>query len=203
MIIPAAGKAPLSLELLLDPALRDNLSAVFELDITGLDDKDALTKEVYPELQESLHLITADLSLPGWEEKLFQHPAYKTGERCLIILEGISYYLTEQALLRTIELFRSAKHHNQVLLEYKISSELVSPERQFIPEGVFAGIQEECGISPLTHYSEAKLRLLLAGVGASLPQFFDLAKMELLRTGQNQYFNSHEEGWVECVVFRL
>ena len=200
IIIPAAGKTPLGMELVLNKRLR--IASVFETDITGMREKKRLAAELFPEISGRIHFFKADISKYGWEKIIFRHRAYKPERPSLIILEGISYYLPPASLLKTIACFKTQNRSNAVMFEYKIPDENVSSERRAIPRAVFGAIRKDCKTA-LTAYTRKQLTGMLESVGAEILSAADMARMEKLRTGKNRFFKRSADGWIECIFFKI
>jgi len=63
IVIPAAGKSPLSLELL--ERNHSKIHRIFEIDISGMEDKKILYDRICPDISNKLLCLTADIVSPN------------------------------------------------------------------------------------------------------------------------------------------
>jgi len=195
LVILAAGKSPLALELLVK---RPEIQRIFEVDISGMDEKMRLYRELIPDQLERISCLTLDITSCSIIDE-FEKNGYQRDVPTILLLEGISYYLSKDALRKTLYHFRS-EGKNAVVLEYLVPPQEVELSRRHIPQRLFDLIRDESLVEEIRCYTEKELRTLFTELGGGLENCHSMKDMELLRCKINKYFQSHKEGWIECVV---
>jgi len=197
VIVLGSGKSPLSLELLADRAVAPD--RVIEVDTRGLDVKQRTFQEIAPALCGKIDFVTADVTSKQAER------AYRDGKRTpsIIIIEGLSYFISVRKLERILRLFRTENRENLLIMEYLLPYMSVSEEKRFIPRTVLKMVRRIGGIRALTHYTQAKTKKIISALGGKWEDCFTVTDMERLRTGKNRYFRSGNDGWIECLTARI
>lgn len=200
LIFLAAGKSPLPLEITFENPGR--IHRVFEVDTSGMEDKMRLYLHLFPELAARTQCITADITSPDIIEVLGrQKGGYRQDIRSIVILEGISYYLTKQDLKNIIARFRSGRE-NIFIIEYMVPGTYIDHPRKSIPEKVFNIIQDYCRLTVINSYTQDELREMFLEEGGNLTECYSMVEMELHRTGSNTYFKKPGDGWIQCAIGR-
>ncbi|VVB67479.1 Leucine carboxyl methyltransferase [uncultured archaeon] len=153
VVLLAAGMSPLGLELLLQCSSR--ISGVFEVDLAGMAEKEALYQRAAPEVADKLRCITADIASESLPEELCR-AGFRRDIAAIVVLEGISYYISEEALKRIISSFRSFGR-SIFILEYLLPCDFVEPSRRMIPRSIFSLIKESTGQKEIRCYSDEDL----------------------------------------------
>ncbi len=198
----AAGKSPLALEILEEN--HDRIDKVLEIDVAGMDKKKELYDKFFPEYSHKIKCITADITSSPMLALLnnLLHEFYND-HPCIIILEGITYYLNKRDLEKMISSFRSAEKNNLVIVEYMVPEEKLSNQRKKIPTQIFNTIKEYSGLEEIVTYSIDDLSQIFESNDAELKVMNNMMQIEHYRKGNNQYFRNTEEGWIECAVWRI
>jgi hypothetical protein len=196
LVLPAAGKSPLALELLDDCG--DGIASVIEIDIKGMDGKARLYRETVPEYADRIECVTADLfDLPGTMDAIKRTGRYDPALATCVIPEGISYYLPQDRFSGIIGLFTSDTMKNRVIFDYLLPCRLVPEERQKYPRGVWRVINRDCNTGGTTTYSQDDLDELLAPAGCCRILHHTMHDIERGRTGGNRYFPAVKDGWIQ------
>jgi len=194
VVLLAAGKSPLGLELL---QCSSQISRVFEVDLAGMAEKEALYKRTAPEVADRLRCITADIASESLQEELCQ-AGCRRDIATIVVLEGISYYISEEALKRIISSFRSSGK-SIFILEYLLPCDFVEPSRRMIPRTIFSLIKESTGQKEIRCYSDEDLEQIFLEAGGRAAAYHSMQEMERQRTGRNEYFDKPGLGWIKCL----
>jgi len=198
LVFMAAGKSPLPIELLFNN--HSKIHRVFEIDLSGMENKNALYIELFPDLSNKLRCITGDITSPGIINILYDHGnGYRRDIPSIIVMEGISYYLHKLELQNIVSHFCSNRE-NIFIIEYLLPDSYVIQERQFISRKIFATIRKECGLSDITEYTRDELKNIFRKTGGDLISGYSMSDMEFNRTGVYRYFKKPEDGWIECAI---
>ncbi len=194
VILLAAGSSPLGLELLQSYSW---ISRVFEVDIAGMAEKEALYQRTAPEAIDRLRCITADIASESLQEELCR-AVFRRDIATFVVLEGISYYISEEALKRIISSFRSFGRCI-FILEYLLPCALVEPSRRMIPSSIFSLIKESTGQNEIRCYTDETLGKIFSEAGGRTVAYHSMQEMERQRTGRNEYFDKPGMGWIKCL----
>ncbi|MBN1345427.1 MAG: class I SAM-dependent methyltransferase [Phycisphaerae bacterium] len=198
IIIPAAGASPLALELL--SAHGDRISRVIEMDVSGMDRKRQLYAEVAPELTHKLNCLEVDVTDPAFRRALVLDGRYDPDVDAIVLLEGISYYLTPRDLVLFLMTFCSPTRRNRVVLEHLLPSADVNDPRRGIPNAVFKAIQAYGHLPRIQRYGLADAPALLREAGGTPDAHFTMDEMERHRIGKHHYFQQPRDGWIACMT---
>lgn len=202
VIILAAGKSPVSLEILLKN--QSKIHKVIEVDIAGMEEKQELYDVHFPNFSDKIKCITADITsntiLMVLKDLLNQ---YYKDVPCIVLLEGISYYLTVEEIKGILTSFRSESKNNTLLMEYLLPETSIAPQNREIPLALFGEIQSYSGIDYITRLDSGQLTEMMNEVEGKLIKLSRMNEIEQLRVGANKYFRSDNDGWIECSVWRL
>lgn len=196
VVLPAAGKCPLALELLDD--CNERISSVIEIDIRGMDEKEQLYRQAVPELAGKIRCVTADLfDLREMEKAIRETGIFDPALPTLVIPEGISYYIPRDLLSGIIGLFASPDHTNRAIFDYMLPCRLVKEDRRRYPQGIWRIINRDCNQQETITYSLEELKETLGSAGCNGIVQHSMHEMERLRTGRNEYFTKPDDGWIQ------
>ena len=202
VIMPAAGKSPLALELL--DACKDRIASVIETDITGMEEKQRLYKRAAPAHTGKIRCVPADLYDPqGTAGAIRATGRYDPRLPTFVITEGISYYIPPAVLSGIISLFASDGKKNRAILDYMLPCRLVRDERRHFPRGIWQIINRYCNPDGTVTYSPDEMEQTLTRAGCSHIEHHPLHDIELHRTGMNRYFPAISDGWIQIAAGRL
>jgi hypothetical protein len=201
LIFLASGKSPLPIEILL--RYSSKVYRIFEIDLSGIEEKEKLYLELFPESLDKLKCVNADIASSDILDILDRAgTGYRPDLPAIVIMEGISYYLRKQELKNIIASFQWQKE-GIFIIEYLVPYQLVGQARRSIPVEIFGIMQEDCGLDEITSYTKEELRSLFREKGGDLVDSYTMVDMELARTGVNTYFAKPTDGWIECAVGRV
>lgn len=200
IVIPAAGISPLSLELLTANALC--ISRIYEIDTSEMEEKNALYRSIAPALYSKVRHITGDIIAPNFIHVL------KSAGHCselptIVLLEGISYYISREDLSRLIGAFRSEQQKNKIIIEYLLPCSSINEERRNIPRGVFGTIKDHAGLQHIRCYTADEIGVLLQSVGGTTLVHYSQGDMERARTRTQIRFQRIRDGWIGCSLASL
>ncbi len=196
IVILAAGKSPLALELILENPAK--IAKILEVDLAGTEEKKRLYSRLTPDSAEKLRCLTANIASDDLLDQL-------TGEGfdpvapAIVLMEGISYYLPEKDLEKIVSKFRFGRR-NRFIVEYLVPCSEVKAARREIPKSIFSLIQKEAETDGTRCYTELELSSLFRRSGGREISCTDMSEMELMRLGQNRYFCETGDGWIECFL---
>ena len=198
----AAGKSPLAIHLL--SRNKDRINKIIEIDICEMEEKQEIYDRYYPEYSDKIKCLTADITSDSFLLFIQQIVTeYFNGNPCIIILEGIIYYLKQDEFSKIIKNFISSQKSNTLIIEYLLHDSLIKDERKHIPQRVFDKLKKEKSIESISSYRRDYIESLFKETGGLLVSNKNLMEMELDRTGSNRYFKGAEEGWIECSVWKV
>lgn len=198
----AAGKTPLAIHLL--TRNKERITKIIEVDNWGMEEKQEIYDRYYPEISDKIKCISADITSDSFLLFIQQIiNEYFEGNPCIVILEGIIYYLKPDEFIKIIKKFNSPKKSNTVIIEYLLHDSLIKEDRKEIPYKVFEKLKSEMSIETISSYKRDYITTLFNENGGEFICNKNLMDMEKERTGTNKYFNGIEEGWIECSVWKL
>lgn len=202
VIIPAAGRSPLALELL--DTHPDKISAVIETDLAWMEEKQQLYARTAPGPAQKIRCVHADLYDPKrtWEA-IAATGVYDPSRTTVVVLEGISYYIPPSLLSSVISIFATESRQNRVILDHLFPCTLVREDRQYISRGIWKVIHRDCQFSKTVTYSPGAMEETLSCGGCRRMQHYSMHVMEALRTGGNQYFPDESSGWIAVSTGRM
>ncbi len=200
LVFLAAGKSPLSLELLMK-----NFSKIYrilEIDLSGMDQKKGLYYRVSPELAEKVKCITGDITSPDIAGVLTENDCHRNNST-IILMEGISYYLSKKEMKTIITSFSRKGNNNILIIEHLVPYQYVNQERRAIPQEIFRTIREYTELNDITCYTKIDLERFFWEKDGNLTANYSMKDMEFLRTSANIYFKKQSDGWIECSVGKI
>lgn len=202
VIIPAAGKSPLALELLDDCG--DRIASVIEIDVRGMEEKQRLYRLAAPELAGKIRCLDADLSdIRRISTAVNETVEYHPGLPVCIIAEGISYYIPPDLLSAIVSGFASTAGRSLVILDYLLPCRLVSRQRRRFPQGVWRIINHDCNTAGTVTYAPEEMDSVFARAGCSRVVHHPMHEIESRRTGTSRYFPRKPDGWIQIAEGRL
>lgn len=196
VVIAGAGWSTLGLELIERyPDVR-----VYELDRENMLEKRMQLAMLHDERTAHVACIEADLAEIGGVSKALITHGWRIEKPTLLILEGISYYLTRRQLADLADLARFAGKDSRLIVEYLLHADEIESGRQPIAEQVFRVIAENCGLPKITRLCAADLPVLLGGEVQARQTMYEI---EADRTGQGAFFPTPDSGWIEIARMSL
>jgi O-methyltransferase involved in polyketide biosynthesis len=198
--VPGAGMSPIALELI--EGHGEHIARAFEMDVAGMADKQRLYGQLYPGLRPGIECLSVDIRDKRMMEVLSDH-GYDASVPSIIIMEGISYYLSRQELLDIVAMYRSPRHDNVIIMEYLLPCDEVREERRNIPRNEFNTIKKYCHLPHIQSYTKETLSEALSLHGGTVEAHHTMREMERARLGRQQYFKDPGDWWIECMVARI
>ncbi len=198
VVILASGRSPLGLELVSGGVPAP--SRVVEVDVAGMDEKGALYRRIDPDLSRRIRCLTADITSGDLSSVLSREIA---GVPAIVLLEGITYYLSSRELSGIFGTLSSRDGSNRFVIEYLLPCDAVDPGRRHIPREIFRIIRESAGLATTRCYTPESLAELASECGGVVEADLSMTAMERLRTGRNLFFPLEEDGWIACSLGRI
>lgn len=196
VIVLGAGLAPLSLEILESFPL----SHIVELDVTGMPEKDRLYHDIIPDGAHRIAFLEQDVCSDDLIENIGSRTPWFDAKRPkLFIIEGVSYYLPRDRLMRIVATIAS-QGPSTVIMEYLVPEADVEERGRQIPNGVFNAIADDMGHTPLTRLSKTDISAIVQETGGTVKADVSMRVMERLRTGRCHHFETDESGWIRCAI---
>ena len=197
--ILGAGLDPLSLEI----HARHADCKIFEIDVANMDTKTAMLQSINPSITDSIKCITLDLSNTDAIMPSLLESGWNPDAPSLMVLEGISYYLTVDALWKTIGMLKSASGTNRIILEYFIPPEKISKDRLPIARYPFDLIASDADIAHIARYDVDDITVRAERLGGKLLQHYDMGRMEQERVPESTLFKPRQSGWIEVCMLSI
>lgn len=153
VIILGAGMDLLSLEII----SKNKSIKIFEINFY-MDEKRAIIEKIDRTLFDSLSLISVDLKQPKVLLKALKKSGWDSKYPTLVVLEGISYYLSEKVLNNILRVFQTENMNNRIILEYLVSGELIAKKGAETAKKIFDLIAEDTGLVEITRYNQNKIK---------------------------------------------
>ncbi|OPX74594.1 MAG: Leucine carboxyl methyltransferase [Methanoregulaceae archaeon PtaU1.Bin059] len=202
VVILAAGKSPLALELL--DCHPEKIAAIIETDIAGMEEKQEIYGAVAPRASKRIRCVHADIfDHRGTFGAILATGMYDPCRTTLVVFEGISYYVPPRVSLGILSLFTSRERKNTLILDSLLPCRFVREDRRYISRGIWGIIHRRCKFQDTVTYSPTEMEAMLISAGCREVCHHAMNEMELLRTGRNQYFPTVEHGWIRVSTGRI
>ena len=215
VVILGAGMDALSIELCsrLD-------CMVFDVDSAGMGRKEQLVGPLARDLRGTLRCVTADASKRASVMSGLAGAGWSRDEPSLLVVEGLSYYLTAGDLWGLASGFSTAHRGNRMILEYLLPTSDIPEDLRPVASRPFDLIVKEAyeSVIPLaafpmphhppgltaedslwaftTRYGPGDVEARAAGLGGAVLSRHDMRSMEARRTGRSAVFGERS-GWIE------
>jgi O-methyltransferase involved in polyketide biosynthesis len=193
VIILGAGLSPLSIEW----KSRYPNMAVFDIDIDNMKLKMELVSQIKSQKLQEIRFITADLENSSEVEEALIKNGFKIENPSLVVMEGISYYLSKNVLLNLSNLFRKLRTGSRLVMDYLVPARNIADDRQHIPERIFNLIKGECNLSEINRYDSKDFESIF---NAKILLKRTMMGIEKKRKGENILFPTSESGWIEICL---
>ena len=189
VIILAAGIDPLSVEV---ASLYPD-SVVFDVDKYSMQEKEKYLNHTCANIKfiecdiTNIKLLEAALVEKGWDKK---QPA-------ILIMEGITYYLTENDLRNILIFF--AKNISNLVCDFGLKPECVDEPNRMHGVELRDKIKKSVGLEFMNCYEPGYYMNLIKQCGFKNAVRFTMADIQTERTGDISPFEGHEPAWVSLV----
>jgi len=198
VVILGAGMDLLSLEII----SKNKSIKTFEIDFS-IDEKRKVIETIDRTLFGSLSLISADLKKPKVVLKSLKKSGWDPDYPTIVVLEGISYYLSEKVLNNILRIFQTENKNNHIILEYLVSHDLIAKKEATMAKKIFDLIAEDTGLVEITRYNQNKIKKIIETLNGSQVKKFTMKEMEWNRTGKNVFFKRSKSGWIEICYLAI
>ena len=199
IILLAAGKTPLALQLL--ASHQKLIQNIYEVDITPFADKLKVYHHLSVPYLEKIQLIQKNITDSDLIDTLKQKKLM-TSLPTFIMLEGISYYISEENLEAIIQNTSHLKHA-KVFLDFKYP---YHPSSQYINEThlhqLFDKIKKTCYLNFITEYSLDTLKAIIDKYSNAI-EYQSMYELEKMRKGQNTFFTPSSEKTIGLINFKI
>jgi O-methyltransferase involved in polyketide biosynthesis len=199
VILLGAGLDPLSLYLLEN--YREQVSRIIEIDNGYIEEKQQLYTSIVPG-EPLIHFVKCDITdaVLLWS-KLLEN-GYREEAPTIIVFEGVIHYISNNAFINTMKLFKTPDRRNLVMLDYTLSEEEVPTS--FLPyhQGILRMLETYVG-APLNVNNHADMAGIIYQLDATLEHLEPMCETERKITGRNQLFHAPGEGVIEMLSFAL
>lgn len=196
VVIPGAGLAPLDVDLINRHKLGD--MEIFSIDSDNMPLKRKLLNNLNDPNLSRIHCISANLNNISAVNEQLEESGYDKNKSCLIIMEGISYYLSIKNIQDLVTYFKQSASEISFIFEYLVPNIHVREDRRRIPGGIFGIIKEACDLSTITTLNHEDIA---NSFSCTVKERYTLHDLEKMRTKGNKYFPQHDSGWIEICLF--
>lgn len=193
VVILGAGLSPLSIEW----KTQHPDMTVFDIDIDNMNLKKKLVSQIESKELQEIKFITADFENLGEVEDSLMKNGFDLAKPSLVVIEGISYYLSRAALFGLIGLFKKLETGSRLVMDYLVPTKNIAVDRQYIPEQVFNLIKEECHLPEIHKYDNRDFENIS---NARISIAWTMMEIEKKRKGENIFFPSSDSGWIEICL---
>jgi O-methyltransferase involved in polyketide biosynthesis len=189
VIILAAGIDPLSIEL----ASLFSDSMIFDVDKYSLQEKEKYLDHACPNIKfaqcdiTNIELLETTLVEKGWNSK----------QPCILIVEGITYYLTEIELRKVLTFF--SKHMSNLVCDFGLQPACVDAAKRLAGIEIVRKIKESVQLAFMNCYEPGYFTGLVQQCGFEKPVRYSMAAIQAERTGEISPFEGEEPAWVSLV----
>ena len=189
IIIAGAGLDALGIEVI---SFYPNIK-VFELDNENMDAKSEYASKVERIQQSQIAFLNANLQNIQEVIAMLQTRGWNPNEDSLLIMEGISYYLTPTTAKKLIEVIKPKR----MVFEFLKQKEDVDFKRAIIADKVFGLISNQCDCPEIVRYNYSKIGKVF---NLSILTKYSMKQLELERTGTNRHFLTENSGWIDICL---
>jgi len=195
-VILGAGFDTLSLEL-----ASSTSATIFDVDIAGMDAKSDIIRSTNPALFDRVQCVTADMSNAKMLAERLSDAGWSKAQS-LIIIEGLSYYVSSADLWRIMRSLKSnIKTH--LILEYLLPIEQIPEADRHASEGAFDIICKKFSLPELTRYDYNDIKNHVTELGGTIHDKYNMTRMEKERIGANSLCSFNRNNWIEICHISL
>ena len=196
VIIPGAGLDTLSLEI----HARHTDCKIFEIDVANMDIKTGMLHSIDRSIPDSIRCITRDLSDPKDVAASLTEHGWDPAEPSLMVLEGISYYLTADVLWNMIGMLQSKSQTNRIIMEYLIPYSMVPDAMRPIAQYPFDLIASNADLDHIAKYDISDITARAQDIGGRILHHYDMERMQKDRMPGSTLFSPPDTGWIEVCM---
>jgi len=186
VIVLAAGIAPLSVEI----ASLHPEALLFDVDKYLMSEKEQYLDGRFP----NIHFLTCDITDLSALSASLQLKGWTPEEPTLVILEGITYYLSTTALAGLIHMFAGVRA--EIAGDFALESALVNTSVRNFGVQVFRKISDAIGLDNIQLYAPTEFMGLLNRQGYQFINRVLLQDIQREFRGKSEPFEGPEAGWI-------
>ena len=186
IIFLASGKCPLPFYSVKN---FPNIKKVFEIDISQMKEKNKIYEK---NKLNNIICLKENICSENLLNILIKN-SYNESYPTIIIIEGISYYISENDLANIIKKFSHKK--NYFILEYLLNNEEISKEYRSIPRKTFLEIQKLSNLEIIRTYNQKTLEKMIK----TKVRKTNLHKIEKERLEKNVFFKNSNDSWIDII----
>lgn len=199
VVMLGAGMDALSLYLL--STYGNSIARILEIDNGYIEEKAAIYVELVPQ-HDKIRFLKADITDTDTLQLLLNREGYNPAVRTIIVCEGLIYYVTSEAFIHTLSLFKTPDHRNTVAMDYGISEAEVLPQALAAHRQVMTLMTSYVGTELNVTGSSGMLKIVQT-LNGHLNQLYTMADVERITYGKNEKFQQRGEGVLEMISFQL
>lgn len=190
IVILGAGIAPLSVELgSLYPSCK-----IFDVDQYGMSEKKALVNNK----PSNIEFIECDITSITWLILKLNNAGFDSELPMMMIMEGIVYYLSPDALMSMLKHFR---HYNAAIVcDFSVYAEKVHEKTRMYATEVRRKITEYANLPFFTCYNEDQMIQVMKMAGYQNIQITNTRQLQQERTGNPDPFTSNDMSWNRVLI---
>jgi hypothetical protein len=201
VVILAAGKPPLSIELL--SREREKIGKIYEIGLGSFNEKISLYQKIAPHCLEKVAFLNTDVRSSQLPEEL-EKAGFNASLFTVVVIEGITHYMSKNDLGTIFEMFASLDHRTHcAIIEFGQPYEDMTARIQPIAREAFRIIEDDCYMQPMTKHRPGELAKALEAAGGKMEGHYTTNDIERMRTGKNAFFPEKNSGWLEYMVARI
>ena len=186
LVILASGLDPLALKVL----DINSKTKIFEIDVCNMDVKQNIYDSILPQdLSDQITLISSDITSKDVHKKLKQ-ANYDNTIPTIIIAEGITYYVSNNFLWKTMANFQTKSHHNMVVMDYLIPPSQMNTNNATIMTQIFGLLSTKLELDLITLLDYESISSQVNQLNGTMKTRFKMCDMELDRIGKNHFFDA-------------
>lgn len=189
VIILAAGIDPLSVEI----ASLYPHSKVFDVDKYAMKEKEKCLNGACPNIK----FLECDITNIELLKKCLAGNRYNFNHPGIMVLEGITYYLSENDLRNVLAFF--AANNLKMVCDFGIRPECVDEDKRALGIEIVSKIKETVNLEFMNCYEPNYFMKLVEQCGFKNAQRFTMANIQQQRTGEINPFDGIESAWVALV----
>ncbi|NLI62166.1 MAG: class I SAM-dependent methyltransferase [Methanosarcinaceae archaeon] len=202
VIVLGAGWSPVGLELL---TRSGNVLKLMEVDRSCMDEKRELYEYICPDVKNRISFIQKDVSNLDLYDEFFIE-GYNKRLPSIVILEGISYNISQEALERIIRFFSSVSSYRDpdvdmyFLLEYMVDDDLLSNESVLKRRNIHRLINNN---NDPTTYTYEDIESMFTVYGGDIFEHLTMQDIEKERFDEDDCVFENDDNWIECIMGKL
>ncbi len=171
---------------------------LFELDCDNMNLKSKLHGNIKAKTRSNIVFIEADLLNTPSVHKLLIAAGWSSLKPTLLIMEGVSYYLSEKSIANLVEKIKP----NWTIFEFLKQDSTVADDKLSIANSIFGLISSDCNLTSIHKYDYSMIENFIDNM--IITNKLNMKDLEQKRTGHNKFFPKEASGWIDiCLLEKL